>query len=441
MKKILLSLITYVALAIPLIANSSTPSSPSSSPEPELLAQLAKASTASDSVKILYHLFDASPRAKQVDYGFMLLSTAGRAHDYAAQNDMIRQLTVLLSGDDKRMAEIINRSKSIPNSVDTHITNLFVTHQQLATQVQTMSEEERKKRLVNLLATDIEKKEQESIYDRIGRLYSIAIIAGEATQGQLYIDALEKLRALSDSLPAEGYPLRNQFYTALANIYTNTDRYSQAIQADRDILKIIDGLEENYKKAGRKYRTYAPMRYLSYRRMLMNYRALSPAEIQKLYSDIQSLAKTDPDVAKAEAKSPRTRAYFAMASGKYSEAIPLLQEMLANPKLRLNQRRQALQELRIAAEKTGNDRVLLNALKEYTHIIDKYDSLRTAEHLAELSVRYQLAGLQADNLRLQAEAGKTQLKHERQLRAYYVTAICLLLIMLFLLFLRVRKKS
>ena len=441
MRKLLLSLITsFSFLLSSAITTTQSTGDPSghTTVKPYLLEQLAKATTPADSVRILYDLFDCSPRSEQTRYGELLLTAASRAHDYSAKNDMLRQLAIICADDEARMHRYMSIAETMPNSVDKHVTSLFITHQLLANQVQSMSEDERKERLIALLTKNNSGVDGD-IYDKVERLYSIAIITGHATQGQLYLESLERLTKLVEQLPAEASPLRNQFYTALANIYTNTDRYDKALEADRKLLQVIDQLEKRDINAGRKYRSYAVNRYLCYRRMLGNYRAMTRDQVRDIYQKIQELAAMNPDVAAYEQRFFRTRVYYNMAMGNYEAAIPLIREMLSQPDLKLNYRRQALRELRLAAEKTGNDAVLLDALKQYTAIIDKYDSLRTSDNLTELAVRYQVSDLRNDNTRLLAEARDADLRHGRQLRIYYTVVICVLALLLLLFYLRLRR--
>lgn len=433
MKKIVLSLITLLLA----LAGSAAPVGRRAALE-QYKARLAKASSPADSVDILYNIFDLSRRREQPDVARLLLSVAGRAHDYAAQNDMIRQLAVALSGDENQMIQLRSRAAVIPNSVDKHITTMFLNHQLLTSQLQSWSEDERKARLVEIIAK-WKQGEGEDIFDRIDRLYTISAITGNATQGQLYMESLETMNRLIDSLPAEAWPLRNQCFTALANIYSNTDRYDLAIEADRRLLDVIDKLEADFHKSGRPYRSYDLHKYYSYRRMLSNYRALSQKEIEDTYHKIEALAARDEDVAETHSRYVRSRVYYLMGTKRYQEAIPLILQMLSEPDLRLNYRRQALRELRVAATVTGNDEVLLRALREYVDIIDRYDSLRIADNLNELAVRFEVSQLRNENIRLLSQARASDISHEREMQIYYIFAIFILLA--FLTFFIVRYYS
>lgn len=409
-----------------------TPSAASDIPaniESTLLRQLKEARTPVDSIKVLYDLFDACGRAKQGFYGRMLLHTAGRAHDYATQNDMLRHLSVLYSSNDSLMALIKKHVSSMPNSIDQHITQIFVNHQELATRAQNMSQKERTRRIVELISEN-KRTPSEKTYARINQLYSICVLLGYNSKGVLYLEMLDRLGKLIKTLPSEAYPLYNQYYTALANIYTNSDRYANAVEADRELLRLIDGLEKKYAAQGRKYRSYMPNRYLCYRRMISNYRALPEAEITELYNKIQELARKDADVAANERENPRTLAYYLMGTKQYAAAMPVLSRLLDYPRLQPTQRRQALRELRVAAEAVGDKETLLNSLIEYTTLMEELDSARMAESIDEIDIRYQFNLLQRENMRLQAEAVKDQQSYTNHMRLYLIVAVVSLIVAL-----------
>ena len=59
----------------------------------QVSAELAKAKTPGDSVRLLYDLFDLSTRKEMPAIGNQIFETAGRAGADSVQYDIIRQLT------------------------------------------------------------------------------------------------------------------------------------------------------------------------------------------------------------------------------------------------------------------------------------------------------------------------------------------------------------
>ncbi len=426
MRNLLLSLI-FLAGFIFLPTNTITATDAPKTLEDTLLIKLRKARTPLDSIKVLYDLFDSSGRARQGYYGRILLHTAGRAHDYASQNDMLRQLSVIYAADDSMMALIKRHVAQMPNSIDQHITEIFVNHQVLATKAQNMSPKERNRRIVELI-TENKRTPSKKTYARIHQLYSICVLLGYNSKGMLYLEMLDRLGKLIETLPSEAYPLYNQYYTALANIYTNSDRYANAVEADRKLLKVISDLEKKYAAQGRRYRSYDSNRYLCYRRMLSNYRALKEGEIVDLYNKIRDMTTRDSDVAANEEANPRALAYYLMGTRQYVAAVPVLHRLLEYPHLQPTQRRQALKELSIAAEATGDKEMLLRSLKEYTAIVEQFDSARMAESIDEIDIRYQFNLLQRENVRLQEEALQDQKSFDQHIRIYLIIAIAALVV-------------
>lgn len=257
---------------------------PAGDPLPGLKAQLARAKSPADSVKILYNIYDLVERTEKPLYGRMIFQSAGRAYDYAAQNDILRQLASLYSASDSALNLILKQAEKLPNSVDSRVTGIFVKNQQMAMRSKGMNDNERKNEIIRLI-NEANQHPDDDIYSKIDRTYAICNILGRNPYCMLYMEMIENAGKLVEQLPSEGMPIRNQYYTAVANICTYSNHPKEAIAADRKLLKIIDGLEKDYKAKGRIYRRYNTSRYVCYRRMLQNYHALSRAEVEEIYKN------------------------------------------------------------------------------------------------------------------------------------------------------------
>lgn len=363
------------------------------------MRELARARSSADSIRIMYDIFDCSPRARQSAWAKRLLSTAACAHDYAAQHDMIRQLAVMNGKDTRLMDSLIRQAEKLPASIGRRITVIFVKSQKLAAESGAMPDAKRHRRVARMI-TAFANDRSGDILSRFERIYAVCIVLGQGSKGMLYLQAMDTMGKLVEQLPQQAYPIRNQYYTALANIYTNTENYAAALKADRKLLQIISQLEEHYHSCGRHLRNYAPMRFISYRRMLENYRGLGPGEAERIYARVQDLSAADHDVADTESSYPAAHMYYLMATGRYAEAIPLIRKILSRPGLKINQRRRALRELRVAADATGDKSLQLLALRQYTAITDQFDSIRLVDNLTELGIRCNLLDMQRENHRL-----------------------------------------
>ena len=103
--------------------------------------------------------------------------------------------------------------------------------------------------------------------------------------------------------------------------------------ADRKLLGVIKGLENMYKGKRRNFRNYDVQKYVSYRRLLHNHKALSSADVGKYYAASIELSKKNPVVEDDFKASPRVEAYYAVATKQYAKAVPLLRKAMetSNP--------------------------------------------------------------------------------------------------------------
>lgn len=85
------------------------------------------------------------------------------------------------------------------------------------------------------------------------------------------------------------------------------------MEADRKLVKVIEGLEKKYKSQGRTYKKYDRYYYISYRRMLRNYKVLSFDEVKELYTKCARIAENNEEVYKDFHNVGRTTAYRLMA--------------------------------------------------------------------------------------------------------------------------------
>ena len=68
---------------------------------PRLQTQLRIAGTSSDSVKILYDMYDLQPRAQRLGTGKEIFRVAGNAGDVSAQLDAVRPYQIAANGTEK----------------------------------------------------------------------------------------------------------------------------------------------------------------------------------------------------------------------------------------------------------------------------------------------------------------------------------------------------
>lgn len=408
----------------------------------QLGRSLAGADNAADSLKIYQNMYDLSDRSRQRDLGWKIYALDERVEDPAAQGDMLCQLAVLYLKNDSVLTHLHNLAQLLPPGVVRDATSLFVTVQQVTGRVSFQDEDHRmahiKKLLVNetsAAASDKGTKEKahENLYEQIERLYTLVLYLGSTTTGSMYQEYLDKLSEKIDALPQNVYQMRNIFYTTSANYYTNNDMHDKAVVADRKLLDVITGLEKKYADAGRKYRNYNTFKYLCYRRMLSNYKALTPEEVEDIYARAHMLVATDSEVRDDYQLNQRIDIYYLMSKGKYRQAEPLILRWLDKNTTKPMIRRQMLSLLKEAAEQTGDESTLLMALKEYNEVLNEYSKLQGMEAYREMQIRYDVSELRAQTAEAELESAQTKVEFNHKVILVTLTAAFILMIVLLMI--------
>lgn len=392
----------------------------------------------SDSLKILYDIFDLSDRSGQREQAWLIYDVAERAGNHDAMMDMLRQMAVFNLRSDSILDILSQRVEKIPDSETQRGTRLFLAVERAQHNVSYMPEEQRQKLLTRLLAQESDNASKDDIFQRVQDLYILTLYLGGNAKGEMYEAYLDRLGQEVAKLPEKVYALRNIFYTSSAMFYTQAGAHAKALDADRKLIEAIKGLEHRYAKQGRKYRNYDTSYYNCYRRMLSNYAALSKDEVEQYYDTIQTIARRNKDAASDLANSARPTIYYYMANQKYAEAIPLIKRFLANNKstdsMNNMLRLQMLRLLKIASEATGDNATLLEALKEYDTLLEEYIRLDSDATYRELQIRYDVNELRNSNHMLEIQKRDLKIQTERKIILVAIIAACLLLVFLFILY-------
>lgn len=350
-----------------------------------LREKLKTETTARDSIRTLYDIFDLSTQRGQSEAAWLIYETAGNADDINVQIDMIRNLSVLHSRNDSIIGLLLEMCDKIPNTDARDATRLFVKNQQMSRKASFGNPVDVQNILLDRL--NHSNLESDNVYDQIEFLFNASQFLSGDSEGGIFRDILDKYEEIIESLPASDHPLKSQFYTTSAIIHTRNGDSRKAVEADRDLLKIISQLQTYYKKKKRFYRNYDRNKFICYRRMLSNYSALTEEEVLDIRDSINSLYYADADVRRDMDTHSTTHAAYYMAIKNYAEAIPAIKGALSKDNLADYQRTSLYRMLREAAKKTGDKASLLEALEYYDGYLESKDSLRQMAIMREDMIR------------------------------------------------------
>ncbi len=395
-----------------------------------LMGRLKSCSSSSDSLKVLYDVFDVLPNSKKAEVGWKILDVAERSWDQDAAQDIIRQLSVLQIRNKEALDSLYVISERLPEGVDKKSTQLFVNVQRAVNEVSFLSPEQRQQILLKYVKEDLTPKND--LYDNILDLYRVVLFMRYSSQGHMYMEYMTRLEEMIDQLPPESKYLKNLFYTTAATYYTNNEFQEKAIECDRKLLDIIKELEDNYKESGRTYRNMDRFYYICYRRMLSNYGALSLDEVKDLYAKCQLLAEQNEDVAKSMAEDGRVSAYRLMAEKNYAGAVPYLKKAVSSVEER-GAKNLAVTRLIEAADSANDQGALLGALKIYNTILSESRKSKVEEAVVELQMRYNVEQLKNTMAAMALEKKDIELGTNQKVIS--ITLISLFVVVLFLMFL------
>lgn len=349
--------------------------------------ELASATSARDSVRILYYLFDLSDRKGQIKYAWDIYSTAKRAENVNAQLDMLRNLGSFYAKDDSVVRELVKLTEQIPNDDAANATKTFILNQHFSRKSRHPEDNQLQKLLLDSI-TKSHNYNGEDIYDRLSVLYQIIQYLGVDADGVLFKECLDRYAELLEQLPNSDYPLKNQFFTTAAIIHSRMNgNPEKAIQFDRQLIDIIEQLQQMYIKKDRKFRNYDTNKFISYRRMLSNYQALTDEEIEELHDSIQALYNRDADVRRTMDREGQAFVFYHMATGNYTKAIPALKALLNNPDMSAYQKQKYNYMLIEASKALGDNRTYIESMENYIEFSRQIDSLRKITMQREIFLR------------------------------------------------------
>lgn len=400
--------------------------------EQKLRAELSKSDNAQDSIRVLYDLFDVSPRAEKIDYARRIYNIAERHNLDNVRLDILRQvvqLTGVINNRDSAFKALNAEVERIPQSREQEETALFIQMRQVAHEARTLPQKEVQEKVVELISEESKAKSM-SINQRVLRLFTIVEYLSNNVQGDLLNEYVGMLHERLQQADFQIYALENIMYTEAANIYTAVDNQEAAVASDKKLLKVIDALKKKYHNMGREYRDYIPNYHIIYRRLLSNYEALTPQEIEEYYSKIQEMM-SDPDVRSTVEQRPLSKMFYAMSHKDYETAIPIILKELEGEK-GLTRRRRLVTWLQEAAVGTGNKELEMQALRDMNQILLEREEYNTMANFRDLAIRTKVNELQAEKERMKYEQQELKESDNKRLMTFVIFSWVLFALMLVL---------
>lgn len=401
-------------------------------------AQLANLTTASDSLHSYLNILDlsAADMGARIETTRKICEVAAHAGDTVAIIESLTYQANAAMGDSVMLKEIRSRLKSIPPSARRKEAELFVDMLLARNSLKYGSDDDTKE-LPEVMQRSLSIV-SEDYYPRLLSLYSACVSLSNHTTGALLEEYIEILVSLVDKMNLPMGSVRNLVYNTAAIIYAGNNNPDKAVEMNKRLLNIVDSLTDSYARQGRIYRTLDRNRYLFYRRMLINFSALTPAEIESYHRAIHLLAKENDDIKADIEENPLVHACYLHATGKYAEAIEAFEKAAA---VKSNDYflYAIYSNIYEAAEKSGNKTEQLNALQRLNSLLRNQLENKEEEHYRELKIMYDVNELKARTFESEEERRAASIRANRIVVFITATAIILLVFFLIILLSRNRK--
>lgn len=406
---------------------------------------LVTAKTTSDSIPILYDLFDLSVGSQRLAVGEMLLRTALRTSDYELQCDVLRRYSSAVAGlptnQSQEMNKLIETASGLPEGTDRSNTITYMRAQQVMNEFNAVADSVRQNKVHKAIRDRAAGVEDQ--YENVVLLFTLCRYMVGSSPGDMVIDYLGQLYRQIRALPERSYALENMFLVQASIIYTNAELHEQAVKMCKELLKVVADLDRSNAKNGHRYRDYSRVNYSTYRRLLNNFEALTPEEIEDYYQKIQQLAAEDTQIARDVDLTGRVEIYYAMGTKQYARALALLKKYIDLPQNEphLNSLYRFMLK---AATEVGDEDAQLVASRNLNEILGKALEERRLERKRELEVINEMLVLQNEQALAAQELADMHAQHHSNLMLYgsiAIAAMAIAIIIMFLLYRRIRQMS
>lgn len=407
--------------------------SPSAELMDSLERRLEELNSPVDSVHVLLNIFDVSHSESQ-RYGALerACSTAKRNKMYDDQISIITYTANVKRDNDSILKTLIDELSALPESPRQKEARLFIRMVMLDNAIKRDNFNMQADHLSSLLK-QYEAENVKDPYEKAFMLYSLCKHLGMATRGSVLEEYVNKLQDHVERMNLPMGSVRNLVYTRVAPIFVNNGNASAAIAVDKKMLNIIDSLVLSYKMQGRNHRNMYTNKYAIYRRLMMDYKALRPEEVDMFYDLAKDLARKDVRVAADMKRNRIVDICYKMAKGDYHDVIPMIKSTMELPYMS-SYRTYMLKAIVEAAQATNDKAALLEATLELNDSLQRRLENRSEERYRELQILYDTVELQNQNNDLRVDEQRGRLRVTRTILVIVVLAlICLGALTIFLL--------
>ena len=398
---------------------------------------LQNVSTTSDSILILLDVYNLSDKVNRNRVRLQLINLAERSDNKEVIFDVLKELSSA-SDETGSLARLIEISESIQGNHGNDNLRTVLVMEKAKTQPSNSSDSNAKNQeMVEFIRQGMSVNGDP--YKEIQNIFRAMVYLGSESQGPLYFEYIKRLEQLVSELPEEDHDIKTLYYTTAALFYTRKRDYRQALENDWKLIQELDKLSAHYSDQEAAHKDLDYFYYVSYRRMLRNFKGLTPEQVEKVYAKCLALAKSDERAAIEFGNGGLTNSYYYMATKQYPKAIPELKKALNNENISDFRKGELLGHLSFAMRNTGDKEGELQALREYSQMLLKDRTKKRDDMYKEIELRNSVNQILLDEYQAQEQ----QRQENRVMRKTSITLVYVLAIILIFLcgaYLRLRRK-
>ena len=397
---------------------------------------LKHASTSSDSVKILLDVLDLSDKVNKDRVRLQIIDVVQRTEDSTMLADVINELAAS-TDDTQELAKLIEISGNIPEDDGKKSVETVLQMEQASAEAKAAGQSDIQDKIVEYTRTGMVFAEDP--YEEIQNIYRALVFLGTSSMGPMYLEYITRLGELVDKLPEKDHAIKNLYYTTAAIFYTRKRDYEKAIEADKKLLNELQRMQKHYEKNGLDNHNLDYFYYISYRRMLRNFKGLTPEEIEEIYKKCVQLAQENEKVKEEFGNVGLANSYYYVATGKFDKAVPELKKALAAPNISDFRRQELTGLLAWALNETGNHTEELEVLRDFTMMAAADQEKRRDDTYREIEIRNTVNKMLAEEYKEQ-EKSRSGYRVMRKTSLTLVYVLAVILIFLCRAYFKLRQK-
>lgn len=430
--KFLAVLAFFVVISLPQDVKADISQSDALKREKSLIA----ASTNTDSIKILLDVYNLSDKAYRNKVRQQLINLASQSNNQELIGDVINELASS-TDDTGELSRLIIMSENLPADSGKESMQTVLQMEHAQSEAPTVRDSQLKEQIADFKRQGVTFTGDP--YKEIQNIYRTMVYLGVSSQGPMYFECIKRLEDLVENLPEKDYAIKNLYYTNAAIFYTRKRDYEKAIEFDKKLIEQLNHMRALYQKQGKNVHDLDYFYYVSYRRMLRNFRGLTPAQIEAVYKQCEELAEINDEAKEEFENTGLAKSYYYFATGKYPQAIPELKKALAVPNISDFRKQELLGLLARAQAETGDKNGELKSLEDYVLLSIKDREKRRDDMYREMDLRNSVNLVLSDELHQQEiQRHENMVMRKTSLTLVYVLGV--ILIFLCGAYLRLRNK-